>query len=169
MAMPDPFADEADEAQNAPAATNTNAGPWEEKPVTNAPTVVPSADGKLVVTLKGGTGFDAPWIVIHAADAADALTQLEDKELGKLIERTKVVAGFFAGGNCGSAPAAPRQSGGGGQAQRGRPATAGSSPDGEKRFCEHGERVFKSGVSKAGKTWQAYDCPNRVCDREWKN
>lgn len=39
--------------------------------------------------------------------------------------------------------------------------------------CIHGPKKFANGVAKsgknAGKAWEAWDCPNKLCPREWVN
>ena len=47
----------------------------------------------------------------------------------------------------------------------------GNEPTGPAPMCAHGPKNFKSGIAKsgknAGKRWQAWDCPQGVCEREW--
>ena len=38
------------------------------------------------------------------------------------------------------------------------PQASQEAPGGEKRFCKHGEMVFKSGVSKAGNAYKLFSC-----------
>lgn len=39
---------------------------------------------------------------------------------------------------------------------------------GSGKFCAHGEKLPTSGISKkTNKQWNALDCPDGVCDREW--
>lgn len=130
---------------------------------------VPSDNTELVVTLKGGTGYDDPWIVIHAKDAADASRQI-GSELYKLMAQTQEAAEKFRSYGPAKPAAAPRQS---------APAAAASkpayqqAPGGDARQCPHGEMQFKSGVSqKTGKTWKAFMCPSPKgtpdqCDAEF--
>ena len=40
---------------------------------------------------------------------------------------------------------------------------------GDYRQCEHGLRVPRWGISKAGKFWAHYACPSRKCDPVWEN
>ena len=39
--------------------------------------------------------------------------------------------------------------------------------------CIHGPKKYATGTAKsgknAGKTWEAWDCPNKLCPREWVN
>lgn len=161
--MPDPFATDFTPAQPQGFA-------WE--PGNNAPTnnetsntkentnMQNASEGKVVVTLKGGRDFDAPWIVIHANDVTEANDQLRDPALGDLIRNTKEVAKFFAGGGQSTPQAAPRsqQSNVG---QRGKPAGASMHPQGETRQCAHGQMTYRSGWNKNGKPYEGFFCPER--------
>jgi len=121
---------------------------------TNPLVVVPPSEGKVTVTLKGGIGYNAPWVVIHGATVADALEQINDKELATLLERAQAASKYF--GMFGEAkpasttPAAPS----------GQPTAATQAPGGQVKTCPHGEMVFKSGVSQGtGRAWSGYFCP----------
>lgn len=116
-----------------------------ENPITTV-----SDQAKIVTTLKGGSGFDAPWTVIHADNAADALEVLNDPQLEELLNRTQKVGQFFA--NQGK-PSGKANGGSG----NGKPAGAEQAPAGSPE-CPPGW-TFKSGVSKKGKAWKAYMPP----------
>ncbi|ATL70746.1 hypothetical protein [Nocardia terpenica] len=143
----DPFATApADEpptepVQDAPAAT------------ADRPAAAMSSDGKVVVTLKGGADFEDPWIVIHADDVDDAVRQLNGR-LAKLMELAQKAAAKFRelGGKSGRAS---------GQQQAQRPARK-RPPDGAPEQPDGWE--YRTGVSKAGKTWQGYFPPRGVHD-----
>lgn len=148
----DPFSDAPDDAPT---------------PESTSPVAVldrPAGDGnKVRVTLKGGSGFDAPWVTIDGTSVEDALDQLsKDETLKDLVDKTAKVGSYFAR----TGPAAPARGGGGGGSSA---SSQKSSPDGKTMSCDHGSRDYKTGVSKAGKTWMAFDCPEGVCDREWHN
>jgi hypothetical protein len=155
-----PFDDDYDPE---PPAAEPEAAP---APVAAPARPVPAVDGKVVVTLKGGTGYDAPWVVIHAATVADAQDQLEDKALGALIERTKRVAAHFSGGGQPSGPARSASTSGGAP----RPATPAhqEAPGGEERFCKHGPMKFRSGTSKAGNVYKGFFCQESNRDEQCK-
>jgi hypothetical protein len=130
-------------------------------------TINTTSDGKVVVTLKGGGGFDAPWIVIHASCLEDALAQLADDKLRELMDRVKRAALYFSGG--GSAPAQqPQQRPSGGSQQLGKPAGADQAPNGEQKFCAHGAMTYRAGMSKAGKAYQGFFCPERDRSQQCK-
>lgn len=122
MTMTDPFAPtaEPEEAQQQEVA--------EAKPQAIATAYVdvkprlegfPVSDGKVVLTFKGGSGYDAPWIVVHAADLDEALEHVTTKAetLISVMERVQLAGKHFAGlapakassNNINVAPARPLQ------------------------------------------------------------
>lgn len=103
-----------------------------------------NTEGKVVVTLKGGKGYEAPWIVIHADSIEDAHAQVNDAKLGELIDQTKKVAGYFNQGDT----TAQAVSGPKGQPQAATQAPGGKTPP------EGYE--YKSGIGKNGRAWQAF-------------
>lgn len=149
MSFDDPF-------DNAPFDSDNN----EEAQVTTADntTVVKSAavahgEGKIVSTYKEGAGYDASWTVVHAANVDDWFAIHDDPRFKELLEKQKKVAAYFR-----DKPAAPAQ-----QASQpsygAAPQQSQEAPGGEKRFCSHGEMVFKTGVAKAtGKPYQLFSC-----------
>lgn len=140
----DPFATANDQAET-PAENTTK-----ETNVTN--TV--SDQDKIVTTLKGGSGYDAPWIVIHSDSPEDALETLNNPAMEDLINRTQEVGKFFAKlGNPAPARGNNGGGGGGGNRSKGKPAGATQAPDGQQAPEGY---VYKSGVSKAGKPWEAF-------------
>lgn len=124
---------------------------------------------KVVVTLKGGAGYAAPWIVIHADGVEDALSYFNEQgsDLKTLMERVQAAAAKFSGEATSSAPSPERKSG--------PPPSAKKHPGGRREYCQHGEMNYATGFSqkKADKskdgngTWQAFDCPENQCDRKW--
>jgi hypothetical protein len=171
----DPFDDVADEAQTQnqadpgwqPGPDDAQpVGPWDDTPVNNSKennkvTVVNNSEGKVVVTLKGGAGYDAPWIVVHAADVHEANEILRDGDAVKeLVDRTKAWSKVFAG-----SPAAgqARQQGG-----SSRPAHQ-EAPGGQKKYCDHGEMKFLSGISKkTGQPYKMFVCQEQDRSRQCK-
>lgn len=79
-----------------------------EVKVTN---VVPApTEGKIVTTLKGGAGFDAPWVVIHASSVEES-DALLDQAFADYLKKVQRVASFFSGGlSAPSGGSAPQQS-----------------------------------------------------------
>ena len=133
--MTDPFA-------GLEANTDNNTDTVSKKE--NSMDIVSEDQNKITVTLKGGAGYDAPWVVVHAANATDALEILNDEDLKAVLERAKKIGSFFAGGSAGAqAPAS-----------NGKPAGASQAPGGQTPPEGY---VFKSGVSKKnGRPWQAF-------------
>lgn len=152
MTLADPWADEtATTTQEENVADNVFDEPPAEAPKKAAvkkvakPTVESNREG-VTITLKGGAGFDAPWIVIHATSLDDAYEQVSGDNAGllaKLMDRTANAASYFSGLKKPAAPAerpAPQQP----------PANAPDCPPGWE---------FKSGVSKAGKPYKGFFPP----------
>jgi len=145
LSIEDPFEgigeDTTDEAQTGPDTTVVK------------PAAVGDGEGKIVLTFKEGAGYDASWVVVHAESVADGIAILADKQFGDLLARTKKIAAFFSGGSTAQAAS----NGGGG----GAPAASQEAPGGEKRYCSHGEMVYRSGVSKkSGNAYKMFACPS---------
>lgn len=113
------------------------------------------SEGKVVLTFKGGTGFDAPWIVVHATsldDALDTVSAENGPKLMDLMTRTQNAGRHFAG--LGPVPSQVGQ-----RPTANTPAAAQQAPNGETRQCKHGEMQYKTGA-KNGRVWKAYFCPS---------
>jgi len=166
MAKTDPFTTAA--ADEAQTETETTEVATEEKPArtrrTPATKITPKAESEgkgISVTLKGKGRHADPWVVLHAADTADAVETMSDPLFKEVLELAASGAKFFSD----LVPDSPAPAGGSGGGNSG-PQTA---PNGEKRFCAHGEMVFKSGVSKAGKAYKLFECTEKQCKTEWLN
>lgn len=130
-----------EDGAEAPATITTQ----KEKPVTQDNT-----NAKIVTTLKGGSGFDAPWIVIHADDAAEAVAVLRGDNIEELLKATKEVSDKFNGGQ---APAQQRQA----PRTQGMPAGANEPRPSDPPMPEGW--TYKTGVNKNGKAYRAYFPP----------
>ncbi|QIS16445.1 hypothetical protein [Nocardia arthritidis] len=142
----DPFASAPADEPNAGAST---AATGNHKAPSNTPNSIVTAESKVVVTLKGGPGYEAPWIVHHA----DSIEEAEALVKGsvELMRMTQLAAQKFAE----YAPSSNKPSGNG-QAQR--PARQ-APPDGAPE-APGPDWVYKTGISKKnGKTWQAWMPP----------
>lgn len=129
---------------NTPAAPETTNTTTKENNMTDTTTA------KITSTYKGGSGFDAPWIVIHSDTLEDALEQAKNPVLKELMEATQAGGKHFASmGN--SAPAA------GGNARSGQPQGSQTPPAGAPD-CPPGWS-YKEGVSKAGKAYKGFFPP----------
>lgn len=87
------------------------ADPWEDSPLKkDLPTLHSPKEDFLTVTLKAGTGYDAPWLVFHTSSVGDALMALQDEGLDELMDLTarkgKELAKAFGGSQSASKPAA---------------------------------------------------------------
>src|SRR5690606_11363403 len=152
--FPNPFADMAAELA-APFAQDTvitestpiptNDKPVEivkEKPMTEAV----SNGNEITVTLKGGAGFDAPWIVVRGASAAETAATLSGLKTSSLMGDVAEVAKLFAGKvGSGSAPARAAS-------RPAAPVAATPPPAGgyDKYHCVHGDRVMRQGQGQKG-------------------
>src|SRR5699024_12445397 len=77
--MEDPF------AQPTPAETYTTTTTKENRMTDD------QNNAKVTATHKGGSGFDAPWIVIHGSTPAEVLSILEETETEAQPEQTQKV------------------------------------------------------------------------------
>lgn len=172
--MADPYSDDPWAVNEpAPAPETPNEDPWAaeatyaDPPRDEAQTSIPNtpakkensvnngtSEGKIVTTVKYGSGFDAPWTVIHSDSVEEALNTLKSPAAKELFELTAKAAKFAKGLDAGTAPAAQRGNGnGGGQRQQQ------STPPGvESKTCAHGEMVFRTGNGNKG-PWKAFFCP----------
>lgn len=124
----------------------------EEKQEVIKSKAVGEGEGKIVSTYKEGAGYDASWTVVHAASVSDWFEVHDDPRFRELLDKQRKIAAYFR-----TQP--PSQGQQVNQPNPSRaPQQAQEAPGGEKRFCSHGEMVFKSGVSKAGKPYKLFSC-----------
>lgn len=112
------------------------------------------------VTLKAGTGYEAPWIVVRGKTPTDVLSQLADQNFDQLVREVvpQYGADFYLAWQ-------KVKQARGGQAQQGQSqavrnvvnATGGTVVD-ETRTCVHGDRVRRTGQSAKG-AWVGWFCP----------
>lgn len=117
-------------------------------------------EGKLTVTLKGGSGFEAPWIVVHAKDVDDALETFTGEntvKLQTLMDRVQRAAKAFA------VDGPQAKTGGGGRPARQAAPAAATEPPSYAPAKPGDGWVYKSGVTKSGKNkgnvWEAWMPP----------
>lgn len=158
MTIVDPFAapalEEAQQHAPAPAPSPWTSAPAAETPT--APAAVASSNSEVVLTFKGGTGFDAPWIVIHAEDLESAHRAVSDEAalLADLMSRVQKAGSHFASTAPAKAAGSPNTA-----ARSNAPQGATEPPAGAPASPGDGW-VFKSGVSKkTGKAWKAWMPP----------
>jgi hypothetical protein len=117
----------------------------------------------LTVTLKAGTGYDAPWLVAHANSVEEALEFLKHPDLDELMDLTarkgKELAKAFGGSQSFAKPAASGSGGGWSKPAKQEPAgDVEWDPDAEEYTCVHGGAVQRKGESDKG-PWTGYFCP----------
>jgi hypothetical protein len=125
-----------------------------EVPVVEEKPVVESLDGKMTITFKGAGGYADRWVVVYAAGAKDGLDIIQDPAFKELLDYSRKIAEYDRGA---ASPAAPQQTVA--PATGGAPQQSQEAPGGEKRFCNHGEMQFKTGVAKgSGKPYSLFSC-----------
>lgn len=128
-------------------------------------------------TLKAGTGYEAEWVTpkVFGASAEETagkakalLEQMRDQGVFELAAgAAQHTRNQFKGGYQNRQG---QNNNGGGQQQKRQYKTQ-DAPGGGKT-CEHGQMVFKSGTTQAGKPWKGYFCPTPKgtpdqCDVIW--
>ena len=151
----DPWGDtltpEAPDTSNS-SFENTSVAPTKEGTITQ------DDSENFVITLKGGPGYDAPWIVIRGGDAEVAKKRVLEAHRSGLMETVLKASQAFSGSAPKPpAPAAPMQA-------PAQPQMGGDTPT-----CDHGARIFRSGTSAKG-PWSAWFCPagrDSGCAPKW--
>lgn len=121
-----------------------------------------SEDANFTATLKGGAGYEAPWLVVRG-DTADELVGHLDALTEDLLQKVNDVASLFRGAGA----AAPVTSGQDATVTQSAPA----GDSGNLRTCAHGVRVKRSGNGSKG-PWTGYFCAlpkgaPGACQVEW--
>ena len=101
------------------------------------------ADGKISITLKGGKGYDAPWIVVSGDTVAEVERSMLELGESRLIELTKLGSEALVGA-VGVGGAAQ---GGGTPVEADRPAGVGA------------DWTLREGTGKNGKPWKGWFPP----------
>ncbi len=153
----DPFADApADSAPADEAQTTTTSSPWEDNQVPSTPPTTDLSDANRVrITLKGGTDYDSPWVTIDGVNVPDALNQITGanaEPLKDLLDQAAKVGSYFSSKSTSTAASGAQST------QRGKPAAATEAPNGEERFCKHGQMTWKSGTSAKGNAYKGFFC-----------
>lgn len=123
-----------------------------------------SEDATFTVTLKGGAGYEAPWLVVRGDNPAE-IEQNLDALTESLLQKAQDVAALFRGAGAATpvttgVPAAQDAT------VTQHPASAGL------RTCEHGVRVRREGTGRKGK-WVGHFCAlpkgsDGACDVVWE-
>lgn len=136
---------------------------WEDKPEGKIYNLgVPDRD-RLTITLKAGTGYDAPWLVYHAASVEEGIDFLSHERYDELADLTarkgKELAKAFGGSTGFSKPAGSISTGFSKPASSSEPAGAVEwDPEAEEYACAHGGATQRKGESAKG-PWTGYFCP----------
>lgn len=151
----DPFGAQAAAAPEEAQQQTPPSDPWQPAPVTPAPVVVGSGEGKVVLTFKRGGLFSDPWVVVHADSLDEALKFVTEDgvKLLDLFTRVSRAADSFHGE--GEWLPAPAQRQAAPAAALGAPAGAPAAPG--------PDWVYKTGITKsgrnAGKQWHGWMPP----------
>ncbi len=165
----DPFADD----------DNFNDQPYDEPGPAASGT---EWNGSVSATFKGNGEYSSAWYVFRAPSVdilADMLEGVGDiKRLvaaGSAVDqfiKQKEPAGKARASSsntaAGQRPNGNSNGGGSNQQRRGRPQGATEAPNGEKRYCDHGEMRWRSGISQAGNTYAGWYCTSQNRDQQCK-
>lgn len=110
------------------------------------------ADGKIVVTLKGGPGYDAPWIVVSGDSVPEVAEHLKNVAALGLYGETVAAAQLFTGSS-----GVPTSGGVTAQSAASVSTPPATTPQASGRLCKHGPRAERSGTSSRG-PWKGYFC-----------
>ena len=142
--------------------------PWEDEAEVPYQSIVPVLDRDfLTVTLKAGTGFDAPWLVFHTNSVAEAVESLGHDQLDELMDLAARKGKEFSkafGGSQGFSKPAVASSGTGYTKPASVPAGKVSG-----RSCAHvteDNPIVKRSGNKNGKDWTGFFCPEADRDRQ---
>lgn len=138
--------DDGAPANDAPVIPINNTATTEKKE-TAISNSAPGSD-KIVVTLKGGAGYDAPWIVFHGGTVQEVNATIQEAFSAGLHETVRKASQAFA-----PAQASPAFRG----AAQATPQTP-VQAQGDDKTCPHGQRVHRTGTSARG-PWSAWFCP----------
>ncbi len=119
------------------------------------------------LTLKSDGAYDAPWYVIHGADAGDVLRPLNDPDLPELLKAVTTHSTGWAKHQMAAKGLTPVANQGQGQ-QASRPvqnqSASSTQPDEPAPSCEHGPREWKDFTSKAGNHVKGWFCRTQGSD-----
>jgi hypothetical protein len=120
----------------------------------------------ITTTYKGGTGFDAPWVVTRASSVKEA-DALLDQEFADYLAKVQRVAKHFVGSAPVSQNVSPSQ-GGSAPARSNAPQGATEAPSWAPPK-PHDDFVYKTNISaKTGKVWHAWMPPTKDDQRPAK-
>lgn len=127
------------------------------------------ADGKVTFTLKGGAGYEQPWVVISGDTVEEAVGHLNAATA--VLGEIQTAAALFRGAGSAAVLTVPTPT-----AQATASAVAAgpapTAPPVSGRVCAHGPRSRKSGTSARG-PWVAHFCSlpkghPETCEPDWE-
>lgn len=132
-------------------------------------------EAPFTITLKGGSGYDKPWLVLRAQTAEEAVGLLGEAQATELLDRIAEYSAEFqvkTGGGVEKAPAGNSSRGSGtpsrsaGPSARGGAARPASSdveyhPEGLKCPKDDAPVIYKKITTKAGKSFELWVCENQ--------
>ena len=121
------------------------------------------------LTLKSDGAYDAPWYVIHGANAGDVLRQLNDPDLPELLKEVTKHSTGWAKHQMAAKGLTPVVNQGQSQGQQAsRPAqnqsASSTQPDEPAPSCEHGPREWKDFTSSKGNHVKGWFCRTQGSD-----
>jgi hypothetical protein len=141
----DPFADAPEDAEaQEVAAPPAKKAPAKKVAATKKENTL--SESKVTITLKGGSAYEAPWVVIHADDLNDANDQVSGENaavLADLLSKVQKAGEHFVG----LAPAKAAKAAPAAVNAPARPAGVGE------------DWTYKEGIGKNGKGWKAWMPP----------
>jgi hypothetical protein len=134
-------------------------------------------NGSVSATFKGNGEYSSAWYVFRAPSVDGLADMLEDVgDIKRLVAAGSAVDQFIKQkepvktrpANTNNGGQRGGSSGTNSQQRRGRPPGATEAPNGEKRFCDHGEMRWRSGISQAGNTYAGWYCTAQNRDQQCK-
>jgi hypothetical protein len=143
---------------------------------------VEGQEAPYTITFKGGAGFEAPWLVVRAQSAEDAVALMAE---AKVADLPKLIGEYAADFRASQTGAAPAQSAGGARtsgspSRSGRTsttgrqsATRGAAPqnNNQQQDVEYhpegvtcgacGETVVYKKIEKGNRSFELWTCPNQ--------
>lgn len=136
-------------------------------------------EAPFTITLKGGAGYEKPWLVLRAASAEDAVALLGEAHSAELLDRIAEYAAEFqgktgaaapsaAGTKSGGSPSSPRGASSRGSSSRGAAAPKSQQQSSDVEYHPEGvtcpvdnEVVVYKEINSRGKKYELWVCPNQ--------
>ena len=119
---------------------------------------------KISITLKAGSTFDSPWVVLHADTVQEAAALLDAVALTGIGTKASTVAkGFqaeYAASELGTTHVSATPVAAAPAAVAPLQIQNSAAPTDAAPSCHHGVKVFRQAKPDSGKTWKGYFCPS---------